>query len=172
MNNTKLVIFSTVTGNGFKLSEAITPELDDYIGPYNISFVTDKMLEEYDTVIVTYWCNHGTADDDTLNLFKRMKGKNLIVLGTLGAAVESAHGQKVYENVSEAATANNNLLGHFLCRGAIDLKRTAKKLTIPEGEKGHLSSERFEKQKESLGHPNENDFENARKAVREYLGKI
>lgn len=65
----------------------------------------------------------------------------------------------------------DTLLGHYLCRGSIDLKRTFARTRIPEGQKGHLSKERFEKQKQSLGHPNAEELDGARRAVAEFLAK-
>ena len=91
------------------------------------------------------------------------------IIGTLGAARESAHAQKVCENVENLVRAQNTLAGHFLCRGSIDLARTARRLRIPEGEKGHLSPERFEKQKESLGHPNAEELAQCQMKVKEFL---
>ena len=34
------IIFSTVTGNAFKLADGIKEAVPDYIGPYNISYVS------------------------------------------------------------------------------------------------------------------------------------
>ena len=59
-----------------------------------------------------------------------------------------------------------------LCRGSIDLKRTARKLRIPEGVKGHLSPERFERQKESLGHPDSAELEGVKTAVAGFLAQL
>ncbi|MBQ9764779.1 MAG: hypothetical protein IJW18_01115 [Lachnospiraceae bacterium] len=167
--NTIPIIFSTITGNAFRLASAVADIVPDHVGPYNISYINDEVLEKFDTFILSYWCNHGTADDDTIALIRRMKGKNLIVIGTLGAAVDSKHASDVAERVWALASEENTLLGHFLCRGSIDLRRTARRLSIPEGEKGHLSQERFEKQKLSLGHPNEEDLKNAQEAVKGFL---
>ena len=47
--------------------------------------------------------------------------------------------------------------------------RTARRMRIPEGEKGHLSPERFEKQKESLGHPNAEELAQCQTKVKEFL---
>ena len=92
--------------------------------------------------------------------------------GTLGAARESAHAQKVCQNVEALVQEQNELIGHYLCRGSIDLARTARRLRIPEGEKGHLSQERFEKQKESLGHPNAEELSELQKEMKEFLQKL
>lgn len=161
------IIFSTITGNAFRLADAIKEEVPDHLGPYNIRYVNDEVINRFDTFVLVYWCNHGTTDDDTIALLSRMKGKKVIILGTLGASMESEHAKKVYQNVSDLVKGNNVLLGNFLCRGSIDLNRTAQRLLIPEGQKGHLSLERFEKQKESLGYPREEDFLHAKEFIKE-----
>ncbi len=173
MNSTKIpIIFSTITGNAFKLAEAVASVVPDHLGPYNIRYINDGVIERFNTFVLSYWCNHGTADDDTIALIRRMSGKNLVVIGTLGVARDSKHAADVTERVKALASENNTLLGHFLCQGSIDLNRTAQRLKIPEGQKGHLSQERFEKQKLSLGHPDEKDLADAREAVRRFFANL
>ena len=172
MNSTKIpIVFSTITGNAFKLAEAVAPVVPEHLGPYNIRYINDEVIERFDTFVLAYWCNHGTADDDTIALIRRMSGKKLVVIGTLGVARDTKHAADVTERVKALASENNTLLGHFLCQGSIDLNRTAQRLKIPEGEKGHLSQERFERQKLSLGHPDEKDHADAREAVRGFFAK-
>ncbi|HBF15741.1 MAG TPA: hypothetical protein DDW30_08740 [Clostridiales bacterium] len=165
------IIFSTITGNGYKLAVAAAEAVPDHVGPYNIRYINDEVIDKFDTFVLSYWCNHGTADDDTIDLIARMRGKKLIVIGSLGVSVDTAHAAKVCENVTALASEHNILLGHYLCRGSIDLRRTFARTRIPEGEKGHLSMERFEKQKQSLGHPNAEELDGARRAVAEFLKK-
>ena len=165
------IIFSTITGNAYKLAAAVAEVVPDHVGPYNIRYINDEVIEKFDTFVLSYWCNHGTADDDTIELIRRMRGKNLIVIGTLGVARDSKHASDVSARVEALASENNRLLGHYLCRGSIDLRRTAARLRIPEGEKGHLSAERFEKQKLSLGHPDETELSEAKAAVEAFLRK-
>lgn len=164
-----IIIFSTVTGNAYKLACAAAEGAGDHLGPYNIRYVNDTVKERFDTFILCYWCNHGTADDDTVELIRSLRDKRLILVGSLGVAPETKHAQDVTERVTALAKENNTLLGHYLCQGCIDLNRTAQRLKIPEGEKGHLSAERFEKQKLSLGHPDESDLKAATEAVRCFL---
>ena len=165
------IIFSTITGNAYKLAAAVAEVVPDHVGPYNIRYINDEVIEKFDTFVLSYWCNHGTADDDTIELIRRMRGKNLIVIGTPGVARDSKHASDVSARVEALASENNRLLGHYLCRGSIDLRRTAARLRIPEGEKGHLSAERFEKQKLSLGHPDETELFEAKAAVEAFLRK-
>lgn len=168
-----IIIFSTITGNGYKLACAAAKGMPtDYLGPYNIRYVNDEVIERFDTFVLCYWCNHGTADDDTIALIRKLKGKNLIVLGTLGVAPDTPHAKNVTERVEALAKENNNLLVHYLCQGSIDLKRTFERTKIPEGEKGHLSLERFERQKRSIGHPDEADLKGAEDAVRAAIRQL
>ncbi len=171
LSGTVPIIFSTITGNAYKLAAAAAEAVPDHVGPYNIRYITDEVIDKFDTFVLSYWCNHGTADDDTIDLIARMYGKKLIVIGSLGVATDTAHAAKVCENVTALASEHNTLLGHYLCRGSIDLRRTFARTRIPEGQKGHLSQERFEKQKQSLGHPNAEELEGARAAVAEFLKK-
>ncbi|MDE5715237.1 MAG: flavodoxin family protein [Anaeroplasmataceae bacterium] len=161
------IIFSTITGNAFRIADAIKEEVPNSIGPYNITYINEDVIHRFHTFVLVYWCNHGTTDDDTIELISKMKNKKILILGTLGASMESEHAKKVYQNVSNLVSEHNILLGNFLCRGAIDLNRTQQRLSIPEGEKGHLSLARFEKQKESLGYPNATDYQNAKEFVKE-----
>lgn len=161
-NKMVAVIFSTITGNGYKLAEAAASVVDEKVGPYNITYVNDEVIEKFDTFIITYWCDKGSADPDVINLLNKMEGKNIIILGTLGADINTAHAKKVCKNVEELVAKQNNCIGHFLCRGSIDLMRTIRKMNIPEGEKGRLTPERFRNQIFSLNHPNEFDLYEAK----------
>lgn len=165
------IIFSTITGNAFRLADAIQDEVPNSIGPYNIYYINDGVIKRFDTFVLVYWCNHGTADDATIEFLSKLKNKKIIILGTLGVSTETEHAKKVYQNIHDLVIKDNILLGNFLCRGSIDLNRTRQRLSIPMGEKGHLSKERFEKQKESLGHPNKMDLENARYFIRGIFAK-
>ncbi len=173
MDNRPLIIFSTVTGNGYKLACAAEKGVKgDYLGPYNIRWVKEELLDKTDLLILTYWCNRGTADDDTIDLLRRVEGKKIIIIGSLGADPSSEHAKKVRENVAAIVKEKNILLADYLCRGSIDVKRTFEKTKIPEGEKGHLSMERYENQLKSLGHPDEEELAGASKLVREVFESI
>ena len=164
-----MIVFSTVTGNAYKLACAAAEGLREYIGPYNIRYITPEHIAEYDTFILCYWCNRGTADDDTISLIRRLQGKRLILVGSLGVPITSPHARQVMERVAALGSENNLLLGQYLCQGAIDLKRTAKKLLLPEGQRGHMTQERFERQKLSQGHPDSEELLACTQAVRRLL---
>jgi hypothetical protein len=177
------VIFSTVTGNAVKLAFAAAGALDEPVGPYNVGyvlgderhnvkFVTDFVTDKYDAFVIVYWCDLGTADRDTLELISRMRGKSLIVLGTLGVTVDSKHAADVKARVEAAVNKENKLLCHYLCQGAVDISRTVNKLKTPENESGTLSEEGFARHLRSQGHPDAAEIEAAARAVREALSKL
>ena len=159
-----VIIFSTITGNAFKLAEAAASVLLEHAGPYNIRYVNDEVINTFDTFVLAYWCDKGSADPDTIALIRRLHGKRLIVIGSLGVAPDTKHGKDVFARVSALAPEDNTLLGHYLCQGAIDLARTGKKLRD-----GKITPEHFERQKLSQGHPDENDLAGCRAAVRDFL---
>ena len=159
-----VIIFSTITGNAFRLAEAAAQVIPDHAGPYNIRYVNDEVIDTFDTFVLTYWCDKGSADPDTIELIGRLHGKKLIVIGSLGVEPDTKHGKDVFARVSALASADNTLLGHYLCQGAIDLARTGKKLR-----EGKISPERYERQKLSQGHPDAADLENCRAAVRKFM---
>ena len=55
------IIFSTITGNAFKLASAVSEVVPDYVGPYNIRYVNDEVLEKFDTFILSYLPSTMTA---------------------------------------------------------------------------------------------------------------
>ena len=165
MNKT-VIIFSTITGNAFKLAEAAASVIPKHAGPYNIRYVNDEVISTFDRFILCYWCDKGSADPDTIELIGKLSGKEIILVGSLGVAPDTSHGKSVFSRVSALVSENNTLLGHYLCQGAIDLARTGKKLRD-----GKISPEHFERQKLSQGHPNEKELSDCRDAVRQFTGE-
>ena len=72
--NTVPIIFSTITGNAYKLAAAVSEAVPNHVGPYNIRYINDEVIEKFDTFILSYWCNHGTADDSESYRFSPFGG--------------------------------------------------------------------------------------------------
>lgn len=161
------IIFSTITGNAFKLAESVAEVVPDHCGPYNIRYINDEVIEKFDTFILSYWCDKGSCDADTIALIEKLHTKKLIIIGTLGVERDCKHAQDVCARVTALASKDNVLLGHFLCQGSIDLCRTGRKLR-----EGKLSAERYEKQKLSQSHPDDKDLSDAKAAVEAFLKKL
>ena len=159
-----VIIFSTITGNAFRLAEAAASVLPEHAGPYNIRYVNDEVIDTFDTFVLAYWCDKGSADPDTIALLRRLHGKRIVVIGSLGVAPDTKHGRDVFARVSALVAENNTLLGHDHCQGAIDLARTGKKLR-----EGKITPEHYARQKLSQGHPNEKELADCRAAVCDFL---
>ncbi len=167
---TNAVIYSTLTGNAKKIADAVYGNIPDCTRPQNIMHVDDRFLEVHDVFVLCYWCNRGTADPLTMGLLKVLKGKKVIMLGTLGAYPDSPHGQSLRSRIKEIAEANNTLLGNFICQGKIDPARTERRLKIPAGQPHHLDEEGYRRHLESRKHPDESDIKRALDTVRIALG--
>jgi len=168
------IIFSTITGNGYKLAHAVKEALaDKAVGPYNISYVYDSnqivkysdFIDQSDVVILTYWCDYASCDQATINILKRFKNKKVIMLGTMGAPESETYLSRVKGNIKTIVEQQNTLVGNFLCRGAVDLARSNIKRQIPEGERGHLSAERYTRHLESQEYPRLIDLQQAAQYV-------
>lgn len=48
------IIFSTITGNGYKLAVAAAEAVPDHVGPYNIRYITDEVIDKFDTFVLSY----------------------------------------------------------------------------------------------------------------------
>ena len=165
------IIYSTITGNAFKLADAIKSEVPNYLGPYNIRYVNDEIINEFDTFVILYWCNKGTLDQDSLDLISKLSNKKIFILGTMGSSPSSPYGHLVFNNVNKLVSQNNELIGNYLCQGAIDMNRTYKRTKLPKDSRGYLPIEMWEQQKESLTHPDSLDLYNAKEAVKKAFNK-
>ena len=51
--NTVPIIFSTITGNAYKLAVAAAEAVPDHVGPYNIRYITDEVIDKFDTFVLS-----------------------------------------------------------------------------------------------------------------------
>ncbi len=126
-----LIAYSSVTGNTKKLCEGVYNNLKEDL---DITISTVKEMpsaEDFDTVIIGFWVDKGTANKEAKKVIKNIKNKKVILLGTLGAAPDSPHGQKVLKNVAELPDSSNEYLGAFICRGKVDEKLTNRIKFLP-----------------------------------------
>ncbi|MFV0519312.1 MAG: flavodoxin family protein [Lachnospirales bacterium] len=163
------VIYSTITGNTEKVAKSIYESLKVEKEIFNINDIAQKNFEKSDIIILCYWCSRGTADSKTLGFLDKVKNKKIIAVGTLGAYVESEHGQKMAERVKEKVMEKNEYIGKFVCRGKIDPKRTEKRLSLPKTDKHFLDEEGYKRHLSSRVHPTQEDLSNAIDVVQNIL---
>ena len=112
-----LILYSSMTGNTRKLAEAIHNQLD---GLVPIQTVKDSVdLNSYDTLCLGYWIKKGGCDKVTKKIWENIHGKKVILFGTMAADINSPLGQSQIERIEKALPADNEILGHFVCQGAL-----------------------------------------------------
>ncbi len=160
-----LLAYSSKTGNTKKVCDAVYNEIKDNHDVDYLTVKETKSYEDYDLVLVGYWVDKGTANREARKLITAVRGKELGLIGTLGADPESFHGKKVIKNVAELVDESNTYHGSFLCRGKV-AEKLIKRLKFAPVPK-HIREQMYEASINSR-EPNEEDLQNAR----DYINKI
>ncbi|NLZ38199.1 MAG: flavodoxin [Firmicutes bacterium] len=167
MNPKILIAYSSRTGNTEKVAKAIYEVLS---ARSDIQKLPEVNCEKYDTVVMGYWVDKGTANEESLNFIKSLSGKKVVLFGTLGAGDYNGYYQKVREAVEKELPADCTLLGHKLFRAtSIMLHRLRKQhAENPDDLEIKKRLEDYEKNKHR---PDENDLKEAQEFVLSILGK-
>jgi flavodoxin len=175
-----LIVYSTRTGNTEKVArgvyDALTAERnssDGNSGLVQLAPATDAPdPSKYDWIILAFWVNRGTADDDTLAYLKRIERKPVGFIATLGAYPNSEHAATVSERVANLVSERNRLLGSFLCQGRVDPRLTEKFKSFPPDHPHAMTPERAKRHRDAASHPDDQDIANAVQACREMLSAV
>ncbi len=136
-----LLAYSSRTGNTEKLCKGVANAIGDQ---FDIDLMTVKEIDnfdDYDVIIIGFWVDKGSANKEAKKQIVKLKDKRVILLGTIGAAPDSEHGQKVYKTVNQLVDPSNDYLGSFLARGKVDprLAKSIKFLPLPSGIKDQMA---------------------------------
>lgn len=110
-----LVTYSSKTGNTEKVGQAIHEVVSEKA---DIKKLPDVSCENYDTVVMGYWVDKGTANAEALEFMKTLGGKKVVLFGTLGAGDAGGYHQQVRETVEKELPSTCTLLGHQLFRAS------------------------------------------------------
>ncbi len=135
-----LLAYSSRTGNTERLCKGVHQALADQ---YDIDLMTVKEIDnfdDYNVVMIGFWVDKGSANREAKKQIIKLKHKRVVLLGTIGAAPDSDHGQKVVKNVGGLVDASNDYHGVFLARGLVDPKLASKIkfLPLPSGIKKQM----------------------------------
>ncbi|WP_418965472.1 flavodoxin family protein [Cetobacterium sp.] len=158
-----VLIYSSLTGNTKKVGEAIFEILEGEKDIYSVEEFDIKTLDRYDRVILGFWVDKGVADSRIRKLIGNIENKDVAFFGTLGAEPNSDHGKKVYNRVAELCNKKNRLIGGFLSLGKISEKLVEKMGKFPLKLIHPLTPERLARIENASNHPNDEDFDNAKK---------
>ncbi len=158
-----VLIYSSLTGNTKKVGEAIFEILEGEKDIYSVEEFDIKTLDRYDRVILGFWVDKGVADSRIRKLIGNIENKDVAFFGTLGAEPNSDHGKKVYNRVAELCNKKNRLIGGFLSLGKISEKLVEKMGKFPLKLIHPLTPERLARIENASNHPNDEDFDNAKR---------
>ncbi len=164
-----LIAYSSRTGNTEKLCTGVYEGIKD---EYDVTLCNVKACKDYDSydlLVLGYWVDRGTANKEARKVIESIRNKNVALLGTIGAAPDSEHGQKVYSRVPGLVDASNQFLGAFMTRGKIDPKLQSKIKFLPLP-----GSIRKQMEDACIGthEPNETDITNAVNFVKGAIAKL
>lgn len=156
-----LVVYSTISGNTKAVCERIYGALNIEKELVNVKDIKNIKVEDYENIILGFWCDKGTMDKDSINFLETLKDKNLYYLGTLGARPESDHWKDVDKNAIELCSKANNFKGGLLIWGRISQAMMDMMSKFPEGHPHAPTPERVARWKAASTHPDEDDFKKA-----------
>ncbi|MDO5734044.1 MAG: flavodoxin family protein [Eubacteriales bacterium] len=112
------VVYSSLTGCTKQVAEAIYA---GYEGEKAISKVSDKPdLSDADIVALGYWVDKGGPNEEVQKFISELSGKKVFVFATLAYFADSEHGfQSVWRGVEAVKAAGNEVIGHYVCNGAL-----------------------------------------------------
>ena len=116
-----LITYSSKTGNTQRLAEGIY----DNLGMEDVTIMPMaevETLEPYDIVLVGYWVDKGGPNTESIAFLKTIKGKRVGIFATLGMYPDSQHGWDSLCRGAELVEADNEVIGRYICQGAVDEK--------------------------------------------------
>ena len=120
-----LIIYSSKTGNTKKVAYGMYEGLKDKydIDIKDMASIKDiSEVDEYDTLLVGFWVDRGTANSVAKKFIQKIKNKNVGLFCTLGANPDSKHGNDVTRNLNtKLLDKSNKLIEVGLYNGLVDI---------------------------------------------------
>ena len=159
------IVYSSRTGNTKLLAdtirEALTGDACVYFG------APDEKALEADRIYAGFWTDKGTCDSDSAAFLKTLTDQELFLFGTAGFGVSTDYFEKVLSRAEKNVPKGVSLVGRFMCQGKMPMsvreryeKMQNSPIPVPNL-KGMI--ENFDL---ALSHPDEQDLENLKAAIR------
>ena len=158
------IIFSSLTGNTKKLAETIRAVLPaencDYYG------VPETQELHSEILYIGFWTDKGNADNATLELLSKLRGKKVFLFGTAGFGGSAAYFQKILDHVKQSVDPSNTVIGEYMCQGKMpqSVRDRYMKMKAQPEHPANIDAliENFDR---ALSHPDEDDLERLRKII-------
>ncbi|GAA0738004.1 flavodoxin family protein BilS [Clostridium oceanicum] len=163
-----LVVYSSVTGNTKKVAETIYNQIPLEKDIYKSDEKFD--YNKYDLIVIGYWVDKGTCDNNTIKLIEKIHNKNILLFGTLGAEDVGDYYDSIKQKVEEIIDKDNKILGHFLCQGKINDKLVERyKEMLKENPNNIKIREQIKIYERASTHPDSRDMNNAKEFIKKYI---
>lgn len=100
-------------------------------------------FHKYENIIVGFWCDKETMDNDSINFVKGLKNKKLYFLGTLGARPSLITGRMYLKMLKKLCTESNDFIDGLLIWGRISKEMIDMMMKFPEDNPHAATPERI-----------------------------
>ena len=164
------VVYSTLTGNTKKVTEAFRLGLGDGAELFDVKDAPD--VSACDLVVMGFWVDRGHPDQKSMDFMKSVSGKKVFSIFTLGAKPKSAHAFKCAYTSASFWGPGCEQIGAWHCQGAIDPKLIERMRQMPAGGPHSSTPETEARWAAAASHPDADDLAaatEAAKAVRQIV---
>lgn len=166
------ILFVSKTGNTEKLAKVIFEAIPDKSKEIQ-RLDGDTELDLAETYFIGFWTNRGTCSFEVLDYISELHGKNIALFGTCGMGNDPAYYQRIEKQVSAFIPEDNQYLGAFMCQGKMPMNiRHKYEDELEHGENDSFTRKMMRNFDEALLHPNQDDYDRAKKFVEEIMLKL
>lgn len=161
---TYAIVYSSKTGNTRLLAERLRDILPQgtcsYFGP------PDPRALEAETLLVGFWTDKGTCDQETGAFLEGVTGQRVFLFGTAGFGGEQAYFDRILGTVREKVPSTAPVTGGFMCQGKMPAGVRLRYEKMEESPRRQAMLDNFDR---ALTHPDQGDLAALEKAARESL---
>lgn len=160
------VVYSTLTGNTRRVAEAFCAGLGSGTELFDVKDAPDPAA--FDLVVMGFWVDRGHPDQKSMDFMRRVAGKKVFSLFTLGAKPKTAHAFKCAYTSALYWGEGCEQIGSWHCQGAIDPKLIEQMRRMPKmpGNPHAATPETEARWAAAASHPDAEDLEAAKEAAR------
>lgn len=154
------VVYSSKSGNTLSVAEKIKEEVEyiEYFGePSNDA-------ADSDLIFVGFWTDKGKCSKEIEEFLHTLHGKAIALFGTAGFGGDKSYFDKILSAVKAEIPSDNRVYEGFMCQGRMPSAVRARYEKMLEKDPNNIQFITLINNFDSaLSHPDNNDFENAKK---------
>ena len=160
------VVYSTLTDNTRRVAEAFCAGLGSGAELFDVKDAPDPAA--FDLVVMGFWVDRGHPDQKSMDFMRRVAGKKVFSLFTLGAKPKTAHAFTCAYTSASYWGEGCEQIGSWHCQGAIDPKLIEQMRRMPKmpGNPHAATPETEARWAAAASHPDAEDLEAAKEAAR------